>query len=101
MVVLISELLVTTILYMYDSSTYNCNHNYNNAGILAGMRPCGIIVLLSELFISESKSQVYGCLHNYYLKHPAAAKKISRKSSMISNVYHLCYSLINNRVYLL
>ena len=27
------------------------------------MRPCGIIVLLSELFSTESKSQVYASLH--------------------------------------
>jgi hypothetical protein len=54
MVVSTLELLVTTILC--DSSTHNCNHDHNyNAGILAGMRPCGTIVLLSELFISESE----------------------------------------------
>jgi len=34
-------------------------------GILAGMRPCGIIVLLSELFSCESVSQVYAILHEY------------------------------------
>ena len=32
-------------------------------GILAGMWPCGIIVLVNELFLSESLSQVYGILH--------------------------------------
>ena len=53
-------------------------HNYNNGciGILAGMRPCGVIVLLSELFTTESKTQVYGCLHNYYSRHPTTANKI-------------------------
>ena len=62
------------------------NHNRNyNAEILAGMRPCGIVLL------SGVKTQVYGCLHDYYLKNPAAAKGISRKS-MISNVCHLCCS---------
>ena len=47
-------------------------------GILAGMRPCGMIVLLSELFTAESKTQVYGCLHNYYSHHPTTASKIGK-----------------------
>jgi hypothetical protein len=47
-----------------------------NIGVLAGMRPCGVIVLLSELFIAESKTQVYGSLHNYYSNYPVAAKNI-------------------------
>ena len=50
-------------------------------GILAGMRPCGMIVLLNELFTSESKSQVYGCLHNYYTLHPVTAKDIGKPYS--------------------
>ena len=33
------------------------------AGILAGMWPCGILVLLSELFTSESKCQIFASLH--------------------------------------
>ena len=28
-------------------------------GIMAGMRPCGMIVLLSELFISESTTGIW------------------------------------------
>ena len=40
------------------------------------MRPCGIIVLIAELFTSESKSQVYGCLHDFYRSHPETAAKI-------------------------
>ena len=54
-------------------------HNYNDCiciGILAGMRPCGVIVLLSKLFTTQSKTQVYGCLHNYYSHHPTIASKI-------------------------
>lgn len=34
-------------------------------GILAGIWPCGVVTLLSELFIAESKSQVYGALHAF------------------------------------
>ena len=33
------------------------------AGILAAVWPCGIICAVSELFKSESLTQVYGILH--------------------------------------
>ena len=39
--------------------------NYHNAGILAGVWPCGTITMLDELFGAESKGQVYGHLHSY------------------------------------
>ena len=39
-----------------------------------GMRPCEIIVLLSELFHTESKSQVYATLHEYFRRNPEASK---------------------------
>ena len=32
------------------------------------MKPCGIILFAYELFISESKSQVYGFLHDVFTK---------------------------------
>ena len=32
------------------------------------MKPCGIILFVYELFISESKSQVYGILHDVLSK---------------------------------
>ena len=48
-----------------------------SVGVLAGMRPCGVIVLLGELFISESKAQVYGYLHNFFAMHPDVAKCIA------------------------
>lgn len=50
------------------------------------MRPCGIIVLLSELFTAESKTQVYGCLHNYYACHPSAAADIGMAISYHNHV---------------
>ena len=40
-------------------------------------RPCGVIVLLGELFISELKTQVYGYLHNFFVMHPDVAKCIA------------------------
>jgi len=45
---------------------------------MAGMRPCGIIVLLAELFTSESKSQVYANLHEFLRKHPHALNSIGK-----------------------
>lgn len=37
-------------------------------GTFFGMKPCGIILFVYELFISESKSQVYGILHDVFSK---------------------------------
>jgi hypothetical protein len=39
--------------------------NYSTAGILAGIWPCGKIALVSELFGTESISQVYAALHTF------------------------------------
>ena len=33
--------------------------------MLTGIWPCGIITVLSLLYIAESKTQVYGALHDY------------------------------------
>ena len=49
-------------------------------GILAGMRPCGIIVLLSELFSTESKSQVYATLHEYFRRNSVASNNIGKQT---------------------
>ena len=46
-------------------------------GILAGVWPYGIVAFLSELFVSESKAQVYGALHSFYQLAPRAASNIS------------------------
>ena len=47
---------VTDININYAQFNLHCFY----VGILSGMRPCGVIVILTELFIAESKSQVYG-----------------------------------------
>lgn len=52
-------------------------------GIMAGMRPCGVIVLLAELFISESLPQVYGSLHEFYACNPIAASKTSKRNAVV------------------
>ena len=46
---------------------------YSCVGLLAGMWPCGVITILDELFKSESKSQVYGCLHGFFHNNPSTA----------------------------
>ena len=47
-------------------------------GILAGLRPCGVIVMLSELFTSESKSQVYAYIHEFLRNNDSVSKKLSK-----------------------
>ena len=47
-------------------------------GVLAAARPCGIIVFISELFRSESISQVYGNLHQFFDDHPTIMAKLSK-----------------------
>ena len=46
------------------------------------MWPCGVIVHVSELFIAESKSQVYGQLHDLLTGHPVITTKL-RKYDLI------------------
>jgi hypothetical protein len=45
-------------------------------GILAGIWPCGMITIVHELFRSEGKAQVYGCLHSYFFENPSSTKRI-------------------------
>ena len=40
-----------------------------SSGVLAGMWPCGILIMLKELFIAESKAQVYAALHELLSSH--------------------------------
>ncbi len=48
------------------------------AGIPAGVWPCGTIMLLAELYISESKCQVYGSVHGLLHEHPMNTASISK-----------------------
>lgn len=55
------------------------------------MRPCGIIVLLAELFKAESVSQVYATLHEFLRKHQHAFEKLGTKIFLsFLNWYQLC-----------
>ena len=51
-------------------------------GILAGVRPCGIIALIGELFGAESKGQVYGLLHSYLTANECATSSLSMLSQI-------------------
>ena len=41
-----------------------------SSGVLAVVWPCGILIMLKELFIAESKAQVYDTLHELLSSHP-------------------------------
>ena len=49
---------------------------------MLGARPCGIIVLLGELFGAESNSQVYAMLHTFLLKNSSTTKD-TRKFAVV------------------
>lgn len=57
---------------------YHCMHITCNfyIGILAGIWPCGVITLLEELYLAESKSQVYGSLHNHIQRNSESLSKL-------------------------
>ena len=55
-------------------------HVYVTTGVLAGMWPCGVITLVRELFLAESKSQVYGHLHDFLQRAPGTASHLSTYS---------------------
>ena len=58
-------------------------------GILAGIWPCGIVTLISELFLAESKSQVYGHLHEFLQTNP----------EVVSNISKLLISTVNREIF--
>ena len=68
---------------------YNyCFHDYLlPPGILAGLWPYGVISFVRELFLSKSKSQVYGHLHQFLQSQLATASRLSKSQAL----YHLCY----------
>ena len=47
-------------------------------GILGGMWPCGIITLVREIFLAESKSQVYAHLHDFLQGAPETSSRLSK-----------------------
>jgi hypothetical protein len=62
--------------------------NCNDVGILAGIWPCGIVVMVSELFISESLSQVYGTPHDFCARNEQAASKLGNIGTVDRGIFH-------------
>ena len=67
-----SERLIK-LLFNHTSEHNNYNRKYLT-DIMLGAWPCGIIVLLGELFGAESNSQVYALLHTFLLKNDSSTK---------------------------
>ena len=70
----LSTAIYTLLWHMYSTSLYTL---YSILGILAGIRPCGIVVMLTGLFTAESKSQVYAALHELLTNHTNIASNLS------------------------
>ena len=51
---------------------------YDHPGILAAIWPCGVVMFVRELFVAESKSQVYGHLHQFLQSNPEVASRLSK-----------------------
>ena len=52
-------------------------------GVMLGAWPCGIIVLLGELFGTESISQVYAFLHTFLQMNNDSTNDISKDTNVI------------------
>lgn len=75
-----TEIFVWTIELLVGNSFWinvQCSRS-NNTGILAAMWPCGVVTFVRELFLAESKSQVYGHLHQYLQSNPVTASHLSK-----------------------
>jgi hypothetical protein len=53
-----------------------------HTGVLAGIWPCGVISLLSELYIAESKTQVYGAVHDFIQRNNSSLQDLSKLHAM-------------------
>ena len=60
--------------------------------MLAGVWPCGIITLLRELFVAESKSQVYGHLHQFLQDYSETAHCLS----VLIIVHSICVTTVDH-----
>ena len=79
--------------YVYTQSLQHVYVIIHSPGILAGMWPCGIITLVRELFIAESKSQVYGHLHQFLQQQPNTAHRLSKSLLIVyKHVHNPCPS---------
>ena len=56
------------------------------SGIVVAAWPCGQIVMLNELFGSESKSQVYASIYSFFYNNQSETEDVS-KYAMSNNSY--------------
>ena len=59
------------------------------------MWPCGVIVHISELFMAECKTQVYGQLHDLLWTHPSTAQQFI--TSFEIYMYRISVSMMDKR----
>ena len=72
-----------SILQQYTVGLFTPTHSTSiQSGTLAGVRPCGIIVLVSELFGAESVSQVYAALHTLIHQNVDSLREIGKTASI-------------------
>ena len=57
--------------------------------ILAGLWPCGVIVMLSELFSAESKSQAFAALHEVLTNNKDTMCSLSKCYCMILGYFYV------------
>jgi len=63
------------------------------AGILAGIWPCSVICIVSELFVSESFSQVYRILHEF-LSQNSHLTSFGKYVNILTNMHVDTYTVL-------
>ena len=64
-------------------------HLLSSIGILAGIWPCGVICVLSELYQSESLAHIYGILHDFLHENSTKLDNLGKYDQCpASNTYH-------------
>ena len=62
--------------------------------VLAGMWPCGILIMLKELFIAKSKGRLYAALHQLLSSHPTFTTLdvcVNYDRRILNYMYMLCF----------
>ena len=72
----------------HDRKVFTNDSNVICIGILAAIWPCGMVVHLSELFVSESKSQVYAAIHEFLHNHANVFEGLSEYLMSVSVFYY-------------
>ena len=70
----------------YTTVRYS-SHVVSVSGIVVAAWPCGQIVMLNELFGSESKSQVYASIYSFFYNNRSETEDISKYYSIQNNLF--------------